>query len=276
MVFVPSLINPSSILDLDEDNSMLRWLSMQGLRPLLVDWGTPDSGDRSLDLGGHVTDVLQVLLRNLGVPYHLVGYCLGGTIAVASAALANPLSLTLIATPWDFGGFGDDALETLQTLWENAQPTVDMLGLLPVEVLQIAFWLLDPERTVAKYERFGTLPAGSAEARAFISVEDWANGGAPLTQAAAREIVDDLFTANLPGTGRWEVGGQRIDPAAITCPIRQIISTTDRIVPAASAMPGSDRLELALGHVGMIVGSRARQAVWQPLAQCLSQSHTSW
>jgi polyhydroxyalkanoate synthase subunit PhaC len=41
-VFVPSLINPPFILDLTEGNSLLRWLVTQGVRPLLVDWGTPD------------------------------------------------------------------------------------------------------------------------------------------------------------------------------------------------------------------------------------------
>src|SRR3546814_18721762 len=62
-------------------------------------------------------------------PYHLIGYCLGGTMSVASAVLSPPLSLTLIATPWDFDGFSDDQRETLQSLWESAQPTVDALGL---------------------------------------------------------------------------------------------------------------------------------------------------
>src|SRR5947209_7679077 len=38
VVFVPSLINPPSILDL-EGKSLLRWLTRQGVRPLLVDWG---------------------------------------------------------------------------------------------------------------------------------------------------------------------------------------------------------------------------------------------
>src|SRR3546814_7623843 len=80
-------------------------------------------------------------------PYHLIGYCLGGAMSVASAVLSPPLSLTLIATPWDFDGFSDDQRETLQSLWESAQPTVDALGLLPLEILQIAFWLIDPERT---------------------------------------------------------------------------------------------------------------------------------
>lgn len=275
-VFMPSLINSSTILDLAENNSMLRWLSGQGIRPLLVDWGTPDPADHAMDIGGHVTALLQPLLHNLGGPYHLIGYCLGGTMAVASAALSTPLSLTLIATPWNFDGFTEDQRDTLQTLWESAQPTVEALGLLPLEILQIAFWLLDPERTVSKYARFGTMTPGSTQANAFIRVEDWVNGGAPLTRAAARELVDDLFTVNVTGDGRWQVGGVRVDPAALGCPVRQIVSTIDRIVPAASALAGDDRLDLALGHVGMIVGSRAKRDVWAPLAQRLSQSHTSW
>src|SRR3546814_11017486 len=107
-----------------------------------------------------------------------------------------------LATPWDFDGFSDDQRETLQSLWESAQPTVDTLGLLPLEILQIAFWLLDPGRTVSKYARFGALPPGSPEADAFMRVEDWVNGGAPLPRGAARELVDDPFPATLPGQGR--------------------------------------------------------------------------
>lgn len=275
-VFVPSLINPAHILDLAEGNSLLRWLGRQGVRPLLVDWGTPTAEDRTLDIGGHVTDILQPLLRGIGQPYHLIGYCLGGTMAIASAALAAPQSLTLIATPWNFDGFDEPARDTLQTLWEQAQPAVGALGLLPLEVLQLAFWQLDPERTVTKYERFAGWDPASAQAEFFIRLEDWANSGPPLTQAAARELVDDFFTVNLPGDGRWAVSGKFIEPAAFTFPVRQVISTTDRIVPAATALHAGSRIELALGHVGMIVGSSAERLVWAPLAAALSQSQPNW
>lgn len=275
-VFVPSLINPASILDLAQDNSLLRWLATQGVRPMLVDWGVPDAADAATDLAGHVADVLHPMLRTIGVPYHLVGYCLGGTLAMAAAALDTPLSLTLIATPWRFSAFPDQARDTLQQLWESAQPTVDSLGVLPLEILQTAFWLLDPDRTVGKYARFADMEPGSDAANSFIRLEDWANSGAPLTRAAARELIDDFFTIDLPGAGRWEVSGRTIDPTALTCPVLQIVSTTDRIVPAATAADVGHRHDLALGHVGMVMGSRARAAVWQPLASWLSQTHPSW
>jgi len=40
-LFVPSLINPPDVLDIDPERSLLRWLATQGLRPLLLDWGSP-------------------------------------------------------------------------------------------------------------------------------------------------------------------------------------------------------------------------------------------
>ena len=52
----------------------------------------------------------------------------------------------------------------------------------------------------------------------------------------------------------------------------EIVSTTDRIVPAASAMAAGERLELAKGHVGMVVGSGAEQLLWEPLAAWLSRT----
>src|SRR3546814_16553527 len=78
----------------------------------ISDWSSDVcSSDLALDLGGHITELLQPMLRELGAPYHLIGYCLGGTMSVASAVLSPPLSLTLIATPWDFDGFSDRSEE---------------------------------------------------------------------------------------------------------------------------------------------------------------------
>ena len=51
-------------------------------------------------------------------------------------------------------------------------------------------------------------------------------------------------------------------PAALPCPLLNIVSTTDRIVPAATAVRAGERLDLALGHVGMVVGApRPRSAL---------------
>lgn len=271
VVFVPSLINPPFVLDLAPHNSLLRWMAGQGVRPLLLDWGTPSPEERTLGIAGHVEGLLLPLIEALGERPALVGYCLGGTMAAAAAALRPVHGLALIAAPWRFSGFPESARADMAVLWEAARSTCETLGYLPMEILQSAFWRLDPGRTVAKYERFGTLDPESAEARSFVALEDWANGGAPLTFEAGREAFEDLFAADLPGDGRWHVGGRAIDLAELACPLLDIVSTNDRIVPAATATGLPRRVELGAGHVGMVVGSRAREQLWQPLAAWLSQ-----
>lgn len=269
VVFVPSLINPPFILDLDENRSLLRWLAGQGLHPMLVDWGTPTPGDRTLDIAGHVESLLLPLLDQLGQPAILAGYCLGGTMALAAAARMPVAGVALIAAPWHFAGFGAAARREIADLWEAAEPACRTLGLVPMEVLQSGFWRLDPARTIAKYEAFADLPPDGEAARAFVALEDWANAGAPLTYAAGAELFA-FFADDLPGRGAWQVGGTAVDPASLPCPAVNFVSTTDRIVPAASAAPIADTRRLGAGHVGMIVGRQARTQLWEPLARWLA------
>ncbi len=269
LLFVPSLINPPSVLDMGR-RSLLRWLAGRGRRVLLLDWGWPGPERRELGVAGHVEKILLPLMRELPAPPDLAGYCLGGTMAAAAAQLGGARSLTLIAAPWRFGCFGEDQQRGLAQLWDRSCGLADRLGVLPMEDLQCAFWSLDPGRTVTKFEQLAD--ADEAALRAFVTLEDWANDGPPLSFAAARELLEDFFAADLPGSGRWRVGGERIDPAALPCPILNIVSSTDRIVPAASAAAVGEVMELARGHVGMVVGSRAQSELWEPLATWLSRA----
>ncbi len=271
VLFVPSLINPPRVLDLSTDKSLLRWLSSRGHRVLLVDWGTPDAARQAMSVADHVERILVPLIETLETPPVLAGYCLGGTMALAAAARTRVRGVATIAAPWRFSGFPDEARAKLAALWAAARPTTEALGLLPMEVLQSAFWSLDPARTVAKFEAFAALATDSEQATAFVALEDWANDGPPLAGAAARELFEDMFAADLHGREEWLVGGRAVDPAALDIPLLDIVSTVDRIVPAATAHGLGDRIELALGHVGMIVGSGARDSLWARLDRWLSQ-----
>ncbi|MFC7498398.1 alpha/beta fold hydrolase [Enterovirga sp. GCM10030262] len=272
VLFVPSLINPPNILDLSTDRSLLRWLAGQGFRPLLLDWGWDVESRRALSVAGHVEEIVLPFIDALGEPPALVGYCLGGTMAVAAATRRRVGGLALIAAPWRFAGFPNEARASLTGLWQRAEPAANALGMLPMEVLQSAFWSLDPARTVAKFEAFAAMDPDSAEARPFVCLEDWANDGPPLPQAAAREMFEGFIQDDLPGRGEWCVAGAPVDPGAFRSPLLNIVSTSDRIVPQASALPVGERLDLASGHVGMMVGGRARASLWEPLAAWLSRN----
>ncbi|MFD1786282.1 alpha/beta hydrolase [Sphingomonas floccifaciens] len=267
VVFVPSLINPPFVLDLAPDQSLLRWLASEGLRPLLVDWGEPTPADRNEDVTAHIERRLLPMLAALDEPPILVGYCLGGTIALAAARAAGAHAVGLIAAPWHFAGFPQKARADIAALWDAARPTCEALGIVPMEVLQSGFWKLDPGRTIAKYEALAE--ADETTLARFVALEDWANAGAPLTLAAGRQMFEDFFAADAPGSGHWRVAGEHVDPAALSCPIADFVSLTDRIVPATTSVGVGTRHDVGAGHVGMIVGSRARALLWEPLADWL-------
>lgn len=270
VVFVPSLINPPRVLDISAERSMLRFMAAAGHDVFLIDWGTPRAEDSGIDLTGHVIDRLLPLLGALPRPPILVGYCLGGTLALGAAVPAGAQAVATIAAPWHFGGFPATDRDRIAALWRNAKPTCQRIGYVPMEILQSGFWSLDPARTIAKYAAFADMAEGSPQQQAFLAIEDWANEGPPLTFAAARQLFEDFYAGDETSTGQWQVGGLPVDPATLDCPSLSIRSSTDRIVPASASPRLADTRTLGQGHVGMVVGGRARETLWQPLSDWLS------
>jgi polyhydroxyalkanoate synthase len=266
VVLVPSLINPPNILDLDDDASLASSLSKGGHHVLLLDWG-PAADRAELSIGDHVEQLLVPLLGKLREPAALVGYCLGGTMALAAANRAKVERVATLAAPWRFGAYPETSRAALCDLWNGVQAAADSLGRLPMEVLQAAFWALDPERTVAKFAHYATLDPASAGARRFVALEDWANEGEPLPLPAARELIEDLFGADLPGSGQWQIGGRAMSDA-LDVPSLHFTAANDRIAPAAT-VPAGPSQAVPSGHVGMIVGRKARETLHQPLARWL-------
>jgi polyhydroxyalkanoate synthase len=265
-VLIPSLINPPRILDLDPGVSLANAVANIGRRTLLLDWG--DAAQRSdLSVAGHVEQLLLPLLRDVGAEAALIGYCLGGTMALAAANLISCDRVATLACPWHFSHYPGRSRAGLQDMWTRSQLAAAALGALPMEVLQAAFWSLDPDRTVGKFAGFSRLPPDRPEARRFVELEDWANGGEPLPYPAARELIEDLFGRDLPGAGTWKVG-QVAATDNLAVPALHLLAGTDRIAPAATA-PRGERLTIDAGHVGMIVGS-ARAQLHRALAGFLT------
>ena len=264
-VLMPSLINPPHILDLDSEVSLAAAVAGMGRRVLLLDWG--EARERGeLGVSGHIEQLLLPLLRELGEPPALVGYCLGGTMAIATANLAPVERVITLAAPWRFTAYPVDSRENVQAMWRHSQSAAQALGALPMEVLQAAFWSLDPERTVTKFAKFAALDPASAEARRFVQLEDWANQGEPLPCPAAAELIEQFFGADVPGCGRWTISGKVITDR-LSVPALHFTAGRDRIAPAATA-PAGYSAPIAAGHVGMIVG-RARDQLHDGLRRFL-------
>lgn len=288
LLIVPSLVNRAYILDLLPEKSFLKFLSARGFHPFLVDWQAPGAAEKDFGLADYITDRLlpayEFICQNYcepapakagGAP-SVMGYCMGGNLALALAQLARPKpkSLILMATPWDFQAAGmprfteDMAKQLLQMVSHH--------GELPVDFLQSFFTALDPFGSVQKFMKFAGMEDDSEAARLFVALEDWLSDGVPLTAPVARDTMQDWYARNTPARGEWRIFDTLIDPAQIQIPTLAILPQQDRIVSPASAaalaarIPGALSLTPDLGHIGMMVSREAEIKVWEPVAGWLN------
>jgi len=150
-----------------------------------------------------------------------------------------------------------------------------LTGRLPVDALQMLFAMLGPEAIADKYRRFGRTDQDSDRARGFVALEDWLNDGVPLAAPVARACLAEWYGANAPACLAWRVAGQVIDPRTLAMPSFVAIPSRDQIVPPETAaplatlIPGAVRHDPQAGHIGMVAGSTAHRALWQPLLEWL-------
>ena len=284
LLLVPSLVNRAAILDLSPKRSLAAALAGNGFRPFLMDWGVPLAKERNLTLGDYVSGRLESALEAVvdlaGRPAGVVGYCMGGLLAVALAQRRpeRVAALALMATPWDFHARGGARPHLLEAMAPGIVHLLDTLGFLPVDVLQAMFAGLNPYLTAAKFRRFAAMEAGSERARSFVALEDWVNDGVPLAGPVARECLQGWYVNNTPRRLSWLVQGRAVLPAEVEAPSLVIIPGSDRIVPPASAaaladaLEGAERWELAAGHVGMVAGGGATGKLYKPLAEWLDKA----
>lgn len=107
VLVIPSLINRHYILDLKPDHSLMRFLAAAGFRPFLVAWEDFGRAARFTTIDDCIAGKLEAALSVVRLvskrPPVLLGYCLGGLLALALAARRerDVSGLVCMATPWD-------------------------------------------------------------------------------------------------------------------------------------------------------------------------------
>ncbi|MBI3496141.1 MAG: alpha/beta fold hydrolase [Proteobacteria bacterium] len=283
LLVIPSLVNRAYILDLSERQSLLRHLAKAGFRTLLVDWDRPGALERDFTLtdyiAGRLESALEAAIESVGAPVGVIGYCMGGLLALALAQRRRREvgALALLATPWDFRSAGSALTASMPLMAPAVAWWLEFLGCLPTDALQSLFYGLDPFLVIRKFQRFAGLDPASPEAEAFVALEDWLNDGVPLAGPVARECLLGWYGANTAAAGQWRIAGRAVLPELIQCPSLVVVPGRDRIVPPASALALADglkqatRLQPPLGHIGMVVGGSAPERLWTPLTQWLAR-----
>lgn len=290
ILVVPSLINRAYILDLVSGRSLLRWLAVRGFRPLLLDWGTPGAEEASYSLDDYGARRLAPAFARAcevtGRPVAMLGYCMGGTLAVgyASRRPDGLDQLVTIGAPWDFGST-DGIAGGLRALIraDGGRQTREMLetlagafGFIPVTLFQMLFSVINPLQAALKFQKLARLDPDGPAATFFVALEDWLADGVPMPLGAASDLLLGWQIENRTARKQWEFMGDVVDPAEIGASTLCFCGRSDSIAPPAlsealpRAIPRAHMVRPNTGHVGMVVGSGARSAVWRSLGEFLA------
>ncbi|KAF0137652.1 MAG: polyhydroxyalkanoate synthase [Rhodospirillaceae bacterium] len=279
LLVVPSLVNRAYVLDLSERHSFMRTMAKWGFCPYLIDWQAPGDAERKFGwteyIAGRLHRLLDVVVERVQRPVAVVGYCMGGLLALGLAVRRPEAvgSLTCLATPWDFHAPRGSQMPFLQALRPWLDAVIAVMGELPVDVLQTLFFNLDPGLAERKFRVFATLASTSAKAEEFVALEDWLNDGIPLAGPVAQDCLFGWYGENSPLRRRWCVAGEPVLPESATMPAMLVIPEQDRIVPPPSAMaladsiPGSARIMVAAGHISMMTSTKSTSLLYRPLAE---------
>jgi polyhydroxyalkanoate synthase len=283
LLVVPSLINKAYVLDLLPEASLMRHLASRGVRPLLIEWGKPGEEERSFGLddyiAGRLEDAAAAAAEATGRKLALLGYCMGGLLAVALAQRRPELisAFVAMATPWDFHAERAAQARLLGRLTKPLVESFAALGEVPVDVLQMFFLANDPLTAAKKFTHLAAIDRNSDAERRFVALEDWLNDGVPLAIGVAADTLGPWYGDNTPGKGKWRIKDRPVLPEEVEAPSLVLVPKQDRIVPPLTAAALADhlidatRLDPPLGHIGMVVGHGAPAKVWEPLTQWLME-----
>ncbi len=272
MLFVPPCINKYYILDLQPENSVIRYTVEQGHRTFVISWRNPDDSLKSRTWDDYIEQgplaaIAAVQAISGSQALNALGFCVGGTIlATALAVLAargqHPVqSMTLLTTLLDFDSTGildifiDESMVKLRemTLGEQA-PTGP--ALLKGQELATTFSFLRPNDLVWNYVVGNYL---KGETPPPFDLLYWNGDSTNLPGPMYCWYLRHMYLQNeLKQPGKLSVCGQPVDLGAIRAPAFIYGSREDHIVPWTAAYASVPLLRgqrtFVLGASGHIAG----------------------
>lgn len=287
------LIGRYTMIDLQEDRSLVRNLLSRGVDLYVIDWGNPSRADQFLSFDDYVCYYLDECVNHIcnenGLDaLTLFGICEGGVFTSIYASLfpEKIKNLLLSITPIDFAADHEDADPShgFLNLWirnmddADINKLIDTFGNLPGDVMGNIFQAMTPIKSMTKYN-LGLLEAAKDDEKLlnFLRMEKWLADRPSHPGVAAKQWLIELYKENRLIKGSFEVAGTKVDLANITMPVLNIYAEKDHIVPPpcstalAQYIGSKDYTEMALpgGHVGIYVSSRLQGMVGDGISKWL-------
>ncbi len=267
LLVVPPCINKFYIMDLQPDNSLIRFMVDQGNTVFLVSWRNPGEAQAhlgwddylergpiaALHVAREITKVKQL---------NTLGFCVGGTILTSALAVLKArgedivASLTLLTTLLDFSDTGEIGLFIDEQGVSAREGTIGKGGLLPARDLQNTFSFLRANDLVWNYVVGNYLKGQKPQA---FDLLYWNSDSTNLPGPFACWYMRNMYLENkLRQPGQLEMCGVKVDLGKLEMPVYLLATREDHIVPWQSAYQGTrilgGKLRFVLGASGHIAG----------------------
>ena len=299
MLFVPPCINKYYILDLQPENSVIRYTVAQGHRVFVMSWRNADESMAKVTWDQYIEDVV---IRAINVTRDItgaeqintLGFCIGGTLlstalAVLAARGEKPVaSMTLLTCLLDFTDTGildvfiDEAMVRLRERSIGAE-SAQGGGLLKGSELASTFSFLRPNDLVWNYVVGNYL---KGEAPPPFDLLYWNSDSTNLPGPMFCWYLRHTYLENrLMKPGDLTVCGEALDLSLIDTPAYIYASREDHIVPWEAAyrstqvLKGKKRFVLgASGHIAGVINPPAKnkRSHWIGGTTALPASAETW
>ena len=280
LLVFPPCINKYYVLDLQPENSFVRYAVQQGNTVFMVSWRNilPEQGHYTWDdyLGLGVIKALEVVRDLSGVDkLNLIGYCVGGTMLAAVLAILASKgeewveSLTFLTSLHDFSDAGEIGLFVDEPSVAAREAAIGKGGIMPGRELAAVFSALRANDLVWSYVVNNYLKGRPPAA---FDLLHWNADSTNLPGPMYCWYVRNMYLENnLTVPGKLTMLGVPVDLSRVRHPTYVLATREDHIVPWMSAyqttqlMRGQMRFVLGeSGHVAGVVNPAAknRRSYW--------------
>jgi len=274
-LLVPPCINKFYILDLQPENSLIRYANEQGHRVFVVSWRNPDESMDKATWDDYIENAAIKAIHTVqeisgSKQINTLGFCVGGTIlstalAVLAARGEKPAaSVTLLTTFLDFSDTGILDIFVDEQMVQYREMQLGKGGLLPGGDLASTFSLLRPNDLVWNYVVGNYL---KGETPPPFDLLYWNSDATNLPGPFyAWYLRNTYHENNLAKPNALTVCGEKVDLGSIDIPAYIYGSREDHIVPIGGAyastqlLPGKKRFVMgASGHIAGVINPPAKK-----------------
>ncbi len=269
MLFVPPCINKYYIMDLQPENSLIRYTVEQGHRLFVISWRNADDSIAQYTWDQYIENAAIRAIREVqditgSEQLNTLGFCVGGTIlATALSVLAArgeqpATSVTLLTTLLDFSNTGVLDLFIDETMVQMREMTLGPQSpgggsLLKGQELASTFSFLRPNDLVWNYVVGNYL---KGETPPPFDLLYWNSDSTNLPGPMYCWYLRNTYHENnLAKPGKVTVCGEKVDLGAIKAPTYVYASREDHIVPWDGAYQNTQVLTGAKGKIRFVMGA---------------------